>query len=177
MTSSVQAIKRILSSVSGLRTPMAHIKKSKPSTKYWRKLKHSGREDNIWKFQSIDAHQPPLNRSDPNYKGSSWNVRVLWENREVSYEPLSIIAKSDPVTIAIYAMENDLLEFDSWKKFARLAYWQKKLLRMANQAKLQSFRTATTYHFGILIPCKHNMPWNLISSMGIIFGNDRTGFY
>jgi len=31
-------------------------------------------EDNIWKFWSIDAHQGPLNRSDPNYKGSSWNV-------------------------------------------------------------------------------------------------------
>jgi len=48
-----------------------------------------------------------------------------------------------------------LLEFDGWKKFSRLEKWQKKLLRMANQAKLQSFRTAPTYHFGILIHCNH----------------------
>jgi len=68
---------------------------------------------------------------------------------------LSIISKSDPVTIAIFAKENNLLEFDGWKKFARLANRQKKLLRMANQAKLQSFCTAPTYHFGILIPRNH----------------------
>jgi len=48
-----------------------------------------------------------------------------------------------------------LLEFDSWKKFARLTNKQKKLLHMANQAKLQSFHTASMYHFGILIPCNH----------------------
>jgi len=119
------------------------------------KIEEEDGEDNIWKFRSVDAHQGPLKHSDPNYKGSSWNVRVLWENREVSYEPLSIIAKSDPVTIAIYPKENNLLELDGWKKFARLANRQKKLLRMANQAKLLSFRTAPTYHFGILIPCNH----------------------
>jgi hypothetical protein len=54
------------------------------------KIEEEDGEDNIWKFRSIDAHQGPLKRSDPNYKGSSWNVRVLWENGEVSYEPLSI---------------------------------------------------------------------------------------
>jgi len=48
-----------------------------------------------------------------------------------------------------------LLECNGWKKFARLENWQKKLFHKANQAKLQSFCTAPTYHFGILIPHNH----------------------
>jgi len=40
------------------------------------------------------------------------------------------------------------------RSLQRLANRQ-KLLCTANQAKLQSFRTAPTYHFGILIPCNH----------------------
>jgi len=114
------------------------------------KIEEEDVEDNIWKFQSIDVHQGPLKHFDPKYKGSSWNVQVLWENGEVSYEPFSIIAKSDPVTIAIYAKENNLLEL-----FARIPNRQRKLLHMANQAKLQSFHTAPTYHFEILFPQNH----------------------
>ena len=119
------------------------------------KLEEVDGDDDVWKFRSIDNHQGPLKRSDPDYKGSSWNVRVNWENGEISYEPLSIIGKSDPVTVAIYAKENDLLRLDGWKKFTKLAHRQKKLLRMANQAKLQSFRTAPIYHFGIFVPRNH----------------------
>ena len=38
------------------------------------KIEEEDGEDNIWKFSSIDTHQGPLNHSDTNYKGSSWNV-------------------------------------------------------------------------------------------------------
>jgi hypothetical protein len=36
-------------------------------------------------------------------KGDKYNVKVEWENGEVSYEPLHTIAADDPVTCAIYA--------------------------------------------------------------------------
>ena len=61
---------------------------------------------------------------------------IEWETGEVTSEPLAIIGKDDPVTCAIYARENDLLEESGWKQFKRLAQRQKKLFRMANQAKL-----------------------------------------
>ena len=119
------------------------------------KLESEDGEDSIWKFKSLDAHQGPLKPGDPSYKGSRWNVRVRWESGETTYKPLSVIAKTDPVTCAIYAKENNLLELEGWKQFARLARRHKKMLRLANQAKLQSFRNRPVYKFGVQIPRSH----------------------
>ena len=113
-------------------------------------------EEGLWKFKSITAHQGPLSQSDPAYKGSRYNVLVNWETGESTFEPLSTIAADDPVTCAIYAKENGLLEEDGWKQFCHLAHCQKKLIRMANQAKLRSFRTTPVYKFGYLVPRNHD---------------------
>ena len=51
----------------------------------------------------------PLLASDPDWKGSKYNVQVEWETGEITFEPLSIMAADDPVTCAAYAKENDLL--------------------------------------------------------------------
>ena len=75
-----------------------------------------------------------------------YNVMVEWENGEITSEPLSIIAADDPVTCAIYARDNNLLELPGWKRFKRLAKRQKKLFRMANQAKLRSYNTAPRFN-------------------------------
>ena len=75
-----------------------------------------------------------------------------WENGEITPEPLSIIAKDAPVACAIYARENNLLEVPGWRRFKSIAKNQKKLLRLANQAKLRSFRTAKKYMYGFEIP-------------------------
>jgi hypothetical protein len=41
---------------------------------------------------------------------------IEWENGEItSVPPLAVIAADDPVTYALYAKENDLLELDAWK--------------------------------------------------------------
>ena len=92
-----------------------------------------------WHFRSIDDHEGPLKQSDPKYNRSQWNVKITWEDGSTTWEPLSIIAKSDPVTCAIYADENNLLNKDGWKHFTKLARRKKKLLQLARQAKLQSF--------------------------------------
>jgi hypothetical protein len=39
-----------------------------------------------------------------------------WENGEVSYEPLHMIAADDPVMCAIYAKDHGLLDTDGWKR-------------------------------------------------------------
>lgn len=66
-----------------------------------------------------------------------WNVQINWENGETTWEPLSIIAISDPVTCALYAKENNLLEQPGWIRFRQLANCQKKLRRLVHQAQLQ----------------------------------------
>jgi len=118
-------------------------------------------EDNpiVWKFKHIIGHQGPLNSIHPDYKGSLYNVRIEWENGEVTDEPLAIIAADDPVSCAIYAQDHNLLDKPGWKRFKSLARRQKKLFRAVNQAKLRSFRTAPRYKYGFEVPrnYKHAM--------------------
>ena len=109
----------------------------------------------LWKFREIQAHQGPLNSTNPDYKGSRWNVLVAWETGEVTWEPLHAV-QHEKVVCAIYAREHDLLELPGWKQFRTHARRQKKLLRMANQAKLQSFHNTPVYMFGILVPRNHD---------------------
>jgi len=110
----------------------------------------------LWKFRRITAHEGPLKPSDPSYKGSQYNVMIEWENGEVTSEPLTIIAADDPVTCAIYARENNLLDLDGWRRFKGIAKRDKKLLRMVNQAKLRSYRTAPRYKYGYEVPRDYN---------------------
>ena len=48
--------------------------------------------DSLFKFRDIVAHQGPLESTDPNHKGSKYNVMVEWESGEVTYEPLTLIS-------------------------------------------------------------------------------------
>ena len=66
--------------------------------------------DSLFKFRDIVAHQGPLESTDPNHKGSKYNVMVEWESGEVTYEPLTLISKDDPITCAVYAKNHDLLD-------------------------------------------------------------------
>ena len=113
----------------------------------------------MWKFKKIAGHEGPLSLTHPSYNGCNYNVIIEWENGEITHEPLSSIAADDPVTCAIYASENNLLDKPGWKRFKSIAKRQKKLFRMANQAKLRSFRMAPKYKYGFEIPrdYKHAM--------------------
>ena len=106
----------------------------------------------LWRYKRIMGHQGPLALNDKDYNGCTYNVQVEWENGEVTFEPLSVIAVDDPVTCAIYAREHGLLDTPGWKRFKRIANREQKLLRMANQAKLRSYRTAPRYKYGFEIP-------------------------
>ena len=123
-------------------------------------------ENKEWRFKAIVDHQGPLTSNHKEYKGSRWNVQIHWENGEISWEPLSIIIKSDPVTCAIYDKDNDLLDLEGWKRLKRLANCQKKLLQMANQAKLKLYQTSPVYKFRVLIPRNHDQAMEIDGSNG-----------
>ncbi len=67
------------------------------------------------------AHEGPLRPTDPSYKGSKYNIMIEWENGEITSKPLTLIAADDPITCAIYAKENGLLNLDGWKRFKGIA--------------------------------------------------------
>ena len=68
-----------------------------------------GIDQELFKFRAIIGHQGPLAATDPDWKGSKYNVQVEWETGEITFGPLSVIAADDPVTCAAYAKQHDLL--------------------------------------------------------------------
>ena len=106
----------------------------------------------VWKFQEIVAHEGPLNSTDPSYKGSMYNVKVLWSDGSNTYEPLSVIGADDPVTCALYAKKHNLLDLPGWKRFKKIAKNETKLKRYLNQAKLRSKRAAKRFQYGYEVP-------------------------
>ena len=111
-----------------------------------------GMDQEFYKFRAIIGHQGPLLASDPDWKGSKYNVQVEWETGESTFEPLSIIAADDPVTCAAYAKEHDLLALEGWRRFRSLAKKGKVLARAIKQSKIRQVRRSQTYMFGYLIP-------------------------
>ena len=111
-----------------------------------------GMDQELYRFRAIIGHQGPLLASDPDWKGSKYNVQVKWETGEITFEPLCIIATDDPVTCAAYGKENDLLALEAWCRFRSLAKKDKVLARAIKQSKIRQVRRSQTYMFGYLIP-------------------------
>ena len=118
-------------------------------------IESDNEEDNVWKFSSITNHQGPLSKGDEAYKGSCYNVLVNWDSGESTYEPLDIIGKDDPVTCALYAKKNNLLDTPGWKRFKRIITNGKQYTRLINQVKAHAKTNMKQFQFGILIPRNH----------------------
>eukprot|EP00977_Amphora_coffeiformis_P011219 scaffold2692_cov115-Amphora_coffeaeformis.AAC.2 len=113
-------------------------------------------EADLITFVDILEHEGPLRPTDSNYKGSSYNVKMLWNDASKTWEPLSMIMATDPVTLAVYAKEHGLLETPGWKKLKKYARHAKKLMRMVNQNKRAQRFNTVTYKFGVRLP--RNVP-------------------
>ena len=98
--------------------------------------------DSLFKFRDIIAHQGPLESTDPNHKGSKYNFMVEWESGEITYEPLALISKDDPITCAVYAKKHDLLDTTGWKHLKRYAKTSKRLIRAVKQSRIRQVRAS-----------------------------------
>ena len=99
--------------------------------------------DSLFKFRDIVAHQGPLKSTGPDHKGSKCSVMVEWESGEVTYEPLALISKDDPIICAVYAKKQDLLDTTGWKHLKKYAKQpsggaSKRVLRLAMMRSLKS---------------------------------------
>ena len=112
--------------------------------------------DSLFKFRDLVAHQGPLESTDPNHKGSKYNVMVEWESGEVTYEPLTLISKDDPITCAVYAKKHDLLDTTGWKHLKRYAKTSKRLIRAVKQSRICQVRASARYQHGFQVPKDYN---------------------
>ena len=112
--------------------------------------------DLLFKFKDILAHQGPLESTDPNQKGSKYNVMVEWEPGEVTYEPLTLISKKDPINCAVYAKKRDLLDTTGWNHFKRHAKISKRPIRAVKQSRIHQVRASAQYQHGFQVPKDFN---------------------
>ena len=112
--------------------------------------------DSLFKFRDIVAHQGPLESIDPDQKGSKYNVMVEWESGEVTYEPLTLISKEDPINCAVYAKKHDLLDTTGWNHPKRHAKISKRLIRAVKQSWIRQVRASARYQHGFQVPKDYN---------------------
>jgi hypothetical protein len=110
----------------------------------------------VWTFEKILDHKK-VKPNDPDYRGSAINCLLLWSTGEQTWEPLRNLWDDDPVTVAIYARDHNLIDEPGWgfKGLKKMAKTQKNLIRLANKAKLQSFRNKPVFMYGFQVPRNH----------------------
>lgn len=109
-------------------------------------------EDDVerWTFEEIKGHRWS---KDKNRKGKV-DVLISWKGyEEDSWEPMEVIKKDDPATLAKYAYDNDLTDKTVWKWAKRYSKNIKKLKRMVRnlRASKRSSR-GIKYQFGVRVP-------------------------
>ena len=104
--------------------------------------------DGVWKFRRIVKHAKCTTEERKTFH-CSWKVLVEWETGEITWQPLHNRDKwgvydTDPVTVAMCARDNGLLDTPGWKLplLKKCAKTQQRMMHMSNQAKLHSYRTA-----------------------------------
>jgi len=118
--------------------------------------------EGVWTFEKILSHKK-VRKGDKDCGIAGANCLVLWSAGEQTWEPLcdrsgkSGLWIDDPVTAAVCARDNGLLDEPGWKLpgLKKIAKTQKKLILMANKAKLHSFRSKPVCMCGFQVPRNH----------------------
>ena len=123
-------------------------------------------EERLYIFKEIMDHEGPISKTSDKYMGSTYNVKIKWEDGSITWEPLTTIGKDDPGSCATYGQQHGLLDLDGWKRFKRLAKREKKKKRMINQAAMAAKRKGKKYKFGVQVPRNENEARELEKKFG-----------
>ena len=84
-----------------------------------------------------------------------WQLLVQWSSGQTTWNPLSLTAADDPITVALYAKRNKLLDEPSFKHLKKYTKTEKRIGRAINQGKLKSFRNKPRFKYGYQVPRSH----------------------
>ena len=79
-------------------------------------------------------------------------VKVLWDTKEETLEPLDIIKADDPATVFKYVEAKGLVDKPYWKWANRYLKNKKKFIRLCRQVFLARKKTGPVYKFGVQVP-------------------------
>ena len=101
-------------------------------------------DDKLWTYDKILDHRK--------VNGNKWEVKVLWDTGDVTWEPADVIKADDKMTLAAYAQEKKLVDTPGWKWARRLTKNPKKFIRMAKIFKSQQKNHGPKYKYGVQVP-------------------------
>jgi hypothetical protein len=104
-------------------------------------------DDDVFTFSEIGGHRMSKKR-----KGGAWEVLVIWDGpHDATWEPLSSMKVSDPITLAHYAHSQSLIGTQGWKWAKNITKHPSKLIRLAKVFK-KARKTKSQYEFGVKVP-------------------------
>jgi hypothetical protein len=102
-----------------------------------------------WNYEAILDHK----RSKIQGRQGRIDVLIKWEGyEEPTWEPIEVIKADDPVTLAGYARDHNLLNMSSWNWAKKYVKNGKKFTRLMRQMNATKRRKAVKYLFGYRVP-------------------------
>ena len=99
--------------------------------------------DGLQSFKTILDHRK---------RNRKWEVKIAWDDGDITWEPLHDMRLFDMITLAKYAHDNDLTSTPGWTWAKNKTKNPKKFLRMAKIFKSQVNPPGPRYKFGVRIP-------------------------
>jgi len=104
-------------------------------------------EDKVWTFEKFNNHRK-VGRGP-------WEVEVVWTTGEKTWQRVSEMRKDDPLTLALYAREHDLLDVDGWKWAKSYSANPNRMVRVVKRivnAVTRKKKKGPKYKFGVRVP-------------------------
>ena len=113
-----------------------------------RQLTHIEDEgDDRWEIEEILDH-----KWNPKKKGRLL-ILIKWKAlEEPSWEPMEIIKEDDPITLAEYAKDHNLLEQTKWKWAKRYLQFKKRSINHLTKVYAKKNKSGPKYQFGEQVP-------------------------
>ena len=104
---------------------------------------------------------------------SQWEVLVEWASGATDWQPLTHMFKEDAMQLAVFGMNNNLLDLPGWKRCKPYVKNPKKFARMVHQARLKNLRNKPVYKYGYQVPRNHAEAVFIDEKMGTPSGRTR----
>ena len=103
--------------------------------------------DEKWEIEEIQDHM-----WDPRKKGRIL-ILIKWKDEdEPSWEPMDIIKEDDPVTLAEYARDHNLLDQQKWKWARRYLILKTRSINHIRKIYAKKKKHGPKYQFGEKVP-------------------------
>jgi hypothetical protein len=117
-----------------------------------------------WSFQDILSHR----RSKDKKRKGKMDLLIKWEEfDEPCWEPMEIFKKDDPVTLARYARDHNLLAGSTWKWANRYVKPLRNSLNMIRQTLLKRKKRKVKFQYGFKVLEMSMKHTRLTKRMGI----------